>query len=230
MRTAALLASLVLAVASPGRGRADGLVRQLPEDGAWASFYCTEEFDDGLKREHYVTIKSVGRERAGGEPCRWVELAYHRDAARTKGTGGAWKLLIPEKHLGPDGDPLGHVVRAWRKGADGLQPGGLDDGRPRLDLVMPPAIPGLKEVRDEQHFDWQRGRLTSTRALVGAARHAHRVEMVQTSYRLALSDRVPFGVAGAKIELESNIGYKGTVQYWLVDMGSGATSDLPDAK
>jgi len=227
MRTVAVVAALTLL---PATGRADGLIRTLPKDGAWASFYCSEEFDDGFKRDLYVTVQSVEREDVKGEPCRWIEVKNQRPAEWPKGDAGVWKLLIPEKHLTPDGDPLGHVVRSWSKTTDGVARRDVAEGLPRLYLVLPPAIKGLKEVREEQHFDWQKGRLTSKMTLVGAARHVNRVETVRTTYRLALSDQVPFGVAGAKLELESSGGYKGTVQYWLVDMGTGATSAVPDAK
>lgn len=230
MRTAlpTFAAALLLV---PTVGRADGLIRQLPKDGAWVSFYCAEEFDDGAKRELYVTIQSVGREDVKGEPCRWLELKYQRPAEWPHGKAAVWKVLVPEKQFGPGGDPLGHVVKSWYQeaGEDAVEEP-VGPILPRLHLVLPTPITGSKEVRGEQHFDWQKGRLTSTTALVGTARHVYKVETVKAAYRVALSAQVPFGVAGMKVELESSIGYKGTVQFWLVDMGAGATSAAPDAK
>lgn len=230
MRTAlpTFAAALLLV---PTVGRADGLIRQLPKDGAWASFYCAEEFDDGLKRELYVTLQSVGREAVKGEPCRWLELKYQRPAEWPHGKAAVWKVLVPEKQFGPGGDPLGHAVKSWRKspGEDAAEED-VGPQLPRLHLAVPPALKGLNEVREEQHFDWQKGRLTSTTARVGTVRRAYKVETVKAAYRVALGDAVPFGVAGMKVELESSLGYRGTVQFWLVDMGAGATSAAPEAK
>ncbi|HEX4608763.1 MAG TPA: hypothetical protein VH092_11220 [Urbifossiella sp.] len=229
MRTAGVVAGVVLALGLAAPGRADGLVRQVPKAGAWARFYCTEEFDDGVKRDRYVTLSCVGGEKAGGEPSLWIELKYQTGPARP---GAVWKFLIPEKHLGPGGDPLAHAVKAWFRGADAdaapeARP--VAPNLPRLYLVLPPDLGAVKRVREEQHFDWQKGRLTSETVLE-AARHAHPAETVRTRYRLAVHDGVPFGVAGARVEIDSTLGYKGTVRYWLTDMGAGATSDLPDAK
>jgi hypothetical protein len=95
---------------------------------------------------------------------------------------------------------------------------------------MPPAIKDLKTVKVEQKIAWQQGQLVCHEVLEGADRHEFTVETVDTRYRLTIHDKVPFGVAGARLETKSNDGIKGTIQYWLTDMGTNATSDLPDQK
>jgi hypothetical protein len=62
------------------------------------------------------------------------------------------------------------------------------------------------------------------------ARRELKVENCDLEYRLSVNDYVPFGVAGVTMRLESSLGYHGTIEYRLVDMGADATSDLPDAK
>lgn len=229
MSPRSLVASCVFVLGLAATSRSDCLVRDLPNDGAWAVFWDTEQFDDGTKRDLWITIKSVGRTEMAGEPCRWIEIKYQSEESRKKETGTVFKLLIPEMHLKPGGDPLKHVLKAWRKNPTLQEPVPIDrieDWLPRLYLVVAPPIENLKKTDEQQNVDWQQGQLACS-VLEGSNQYTTQTEKISARYRLAVNPKVPFGVAAAKVEIESNDGYKGTLQYSLIDMGTGAVSDLP---
>src|SRR5262245_317417 len=97
------LGALIISV-SCRVGAGDCLMRTLPADGNWTTFYCTEEFDDGNKRTFYVTIKAGEKTLVDGRDCQWTELIYRGDKEKKKGS--VFKFLIAVDQLGPDGDPL----------------------------------------------------------------------------------------------------------------------------
>jgi hypothetical protein len=224
---------VVLLLAACDSARGDCLLRRLPPDGSWATFHCSEEFDEGTTRNTYITIKSVGKAAVDGTDCRWIELKYQSDESRTAGKGYVIKFLIPEKHIGPDRDPLKHVIKSWRKNLDEeldeLEKEKVVEQYPRLYLVISEPIKITKKREEKGFVEWQKGRLECD-VLEGTSRRELKVENCDLEYRLSVNEKVPFGVAGVTMRLESSLGYKGTIEYRLVDMGTDATSDLPDAK
>src|SRR5207244_2991812 len=72
----------------------------------------------GMKMEHsgQLRIGSVGKDKHGAEPCRWIELAVTRTKPALPDE--VIKLLIPEKHLKAGADPTANVVKAWHKRGD----------------------------------------------------------------------------------------------------------------
>ena len=55
-------------------------------------------------------------------------------------------------------------------------------------------------------------------------------ETSDTLYRLRLHKRVPFGVASAKLTIQTDNEDKGMVEYRLIDMGTNAKSAIPETK
>ena len=112
-----LMISLVARVAW-----ADGLLYQLPKDGAWATY----DVVISMKIEGRVVhiggtwrIASVGKVSEGDKPCRWIEfqkamkIESHVFPPYTEHE--AWKLLFPEKYLAKGESPMEHLVRAWNQ-------------------------------------------------------------------------------------------------------------------
>lgn len=208
---------------------ADLLLRKTAKPGAWATFYCTEAFDDGGKRSFYVTLKLLGKKSINGKPHRWVELKYHRKEKETAGKPSAYRFLTPEKELSAKGDPLRNHVEAWERRGD-KQPvrhGNFREVFPRLFLVTCPGIENLKDTGKSAAVPIQKGKL-KTRIFRGTAIHKFNVEICRNKYELQLSEKVPFGTAAAKITLKSNNGYTGTIEYSLQAMGTNAKSDFKD--
>jgi hypothetical protein len=135
--------------------RAQGLILNLPKDGAWVRFEGTvkqvefrpeaPEGDISMEWIEHLTIKSVGREEAvyNGKkvPCRWVEIKILTGKPSESGveTGPVgeriYKLLIPEvRVLGAVADagkiPFSFldIVKGYRKIAGNVTPIPLGGG------------------------------------------------------------------------------------------------------
>jgi hypothetical protein len=231
MRATALTTGFVISLLSFSFVSGDCLLRRVATDGAWATFHCTEKWDDGTERAFYVTIKSVGTATVDDQPARWIELKIHDDDGKTKGKGTLFKFLVLEKHLKVDGDPLNNVLKVWRKRRDDI-PAAINDlnfDLPRLDLFISQPIKNLKKTDQHRTVDWQGGQLTCD-VLEGSRRFEHRIGNDETHYLLAVHENVPFGVAAATLSVACDDGVTGTVDFRITDFGTNATSDLPDLK
>jgi hypothetical protein len=112
---------------------ADGLICQLPEDGAWARFKVTGGAvgADGTVRitvEGSQTVRSVGETSIENRTYRWIEvesdITLHR-AGKPEVLKELIKILVSEADLEKGNDPLAHVVKAY-KGESGEALGELD--------------------------------------------------------------------------------------------------------
>jgi hypothetical protein len=226
MRVLCVVAASVLLCTSPGLLRGDCLVRVLPKDGGWATFHVAEKWDDGTESSFYITIKAVGGAMIDDMPCRWIELKFQSDEGKSKGLGSTWKFLIPEEHLGLHSDPLKNAVKTWHKSRDGEIREARDAVSPRLHLFISPEIKNLKKSDRQSTIDWQGGQLACD-VIEGSNRSEFKVE---TRYHLSLHEKVPFGVAAARLEIVDRDGSTGTVNLGITEYGFDGTSDLPDVK
>jgi hypothetical protein len=153
-RSSALFTRLIfltglLALGFGETARAQGLILNLPKDGAWVRFEGTvkqvefrpeaPEGDISMEWIQHLTIKSVGREEAvyNGKkvPCRWVEIKILTGKPSESGveTGPVgeriYKLLVPEvRVVGAIADaekiPFSFldIVKGYRKIAGNVTP------------------------------------------------------------------------------------------------------------
>ncbi len=153
-RSSALLTRLIfltglLTLGFGETARAQGLILNLPKDGAWVRFEGTvkqvefrpeaPEGDISMEWIQHLTIKSVGREEAvyNGKkvPCRWVEIKILTGKPSESGveTGPVgeriYKLLVPElRVVGAIADaekiPFSFldIVKGYRKIAGNVTP------------------------------------------------------------------------------------------------------------
>ena len=210
----------------------DALIRRLPADGAWARFYMNESWMDRSERTGWITISSVGEETIGKEKCRWIEWKFETEDGQQRVTS-VFKFLIPEEHLKAGGDPLTHVVKAWRKSRDrdpvALEQIDIEALYPRLHLICEgPPIELIKKLEKKETVQWQKGKL-ECEVLLGTTQEEYEIETSKVRYRLRVNPKIPFGVAAATLEVDSTIGERGTLEFIVVDMGTGARSDLPEA-
>jgi hypothetical protein len=167
-----ILAALV-ALGFGASARAQGLILNLPKDGAWVRFEGTvkqvefrpeaPEGDISMEWIQHLTIKSVGREEAvyNGKkaPCRWVEIKILTGKPSESGveTGPVgeriYKLLIPEvRVVGTIADtekiPFSFldIVKGYRKVAGNVTPIPLAPGGEGAFQVYPLVGPLM-------HFD-----------------------------------------------------------------------------
>lgn len=216
---------------------ADGLIYQLPADGATVRYdtETTSSFN-GQERtfKGSINISSVGEATVDGEKCRWIEfrtMTKQDDQERIV----ILKFLIPEKHLGRGKSPSEHIIRGWVKQADS-EPQAVTDfksvpgsGRFFGYLGGPPQNPGELEKVD---IDCPLGKLACP-AVTGS----HDFDMgngttFTTSYEKRLHEKSPFGVVStvSKFERKTNgrVAASGTTKLTLADTGTTALSELPD--
>ncbi len=144
-----LLCAALVAGGLSSAARAQGLILNLPKDGAWVRFEGTvkqvefrpeaPEGDISMEWIQHLTLKSVGREEAvyNGKkvPCRWVEIKVLTGKPSESGveTGPVgeriYKILVPEvRVVGAVADaekiPFSFldIVKGYRKIAGNVTP------------------------------------------------------------------------------------------------------------
>ena len=213
---------------------ADGLFCQLPEDGAWVRFDVkgTRGPVGGpqLSTTGSLTMASVGRSRAADEDCRWIEFEYEITGQyELKFTA---KVLIPEKYLANDNNPLDHIVRGWAR---------FDDNEPE-DVNQNAAAPYLLsdwlggpldevEKLDAVTLESKLGPL-KCEGLTGFTETVRDQFEVKTSFETRLHDKAPFGVVTSRVWSEYQAGGQTALTtdefFTLAALGNDAVSALPD--
>jgi hypothetical protein len=233
--------TLILFIANHAEtARAEGLIVQLPKEGAWAQFDMVQVkglvdsntgktlIEDRITRA-MLRVASVGRATVEKKSCRWIELKLEEpmgDAVKTT----ILKLLIPDEHLKKGGDPAGNIMHGWVKGGDKpVRP--IDDG----DLIpvrMLVAGPEEKLMKlDPKVVECKAGKLKCD-GLSGTSNWQDDNERnFNTTYELRFHKKSPFGVAWWKSETDlvdnrARMTIKTTSS--LIESGTAATSELPD--
>ncbi len=204
----ALTTATAIALLSPPPV-ADGLIQQLPTDGSWVRFDVTGEGrspagEVGVTLKGTLTLRSVGRETVDGTECRWIETETKIEltrAGRNEEVTDILRMLIPEKFLTADQNPLAHVLKAWKKDRQGVRELDLKGKDARevesQDELFHAPLAGAK--RDEGiEFKTPGGTFQCTHLSAKTASKLGNsdVEFTTESW---LTDKVPFGVAGYRL-------------------------------
>jgi hypothetical protein len=203
-------------------------------------------------RDNFLLVRSVGRQEMGGEPCRWVELvlnAKEEGEAEPEARVFLLKVLIPEKAFVPGADLFEHVKKMYvsdrREGGEHFVSEVEDGDRKRYEverfrLYFPLPREGARRKKDVEHktplgpfkgdelaFEYgYEGKLEGGK--VGW-------NSVKGHYRVAVSDRAPFGIVAVRgkdvVAIEEYGDGIGTrlKQSWTMDAveaGTGAKSGL----
>lgn len=213
-----------------GRASAAGIIARLPEDGAWASYEISAARTTAgqLGDAHKATLRvgSVGRSVEQDEPCRWIE--FRRDEP---GRIVIQKVLVPEKHLQSGGDPLGRVIRAWRKVGEGEpRPLRTEDLELHLFLYLPGPLNDVKELGTRM-IDTKLGELECA-AVSGRKRATHGQRQFEGQFTSYRHDKASFGV----IRWQAVVDWLGLSDrqrsldctMTLSDQGGDARSELPN--
>jgi hypothetical protein len=231
-----LLGGLLSFALLPQVSRADGLIYQLPANGASVR-YDTETTGtfNGQERtfKGSVTISSVGETTVDGEKCRWIEIRLMNKRDDQERVSIA-KLLIPEKDLGRGKAPGEHVIRGWFKQGDGEAQAFTDfrsaqgGGRLAMYLVGPPQNPGELE---KVEIDTPLGKLACP-AVTGTREVEQGNGTTTITFENRLNEKAPFGVVSGvwKFERKMNgqVVGSGTTNLKLADTNTTALSELPD--
>jgi hypothetical protein len=204
------------------RVRADGLLYQLPEDGASAQFVMTITTDKENIRTESVIMRSVGRIGDG----RWLEFKVpDEDSVQTL------KVLFPERVLKVGESPMEHVVRGWRKKGDDA-PVALSRVRDFWLLIFLPGPLSDVERLESQEVDSPLGRLACD-GLTGRA-HVREDDGYEEdlTYHIRRHRDAPFGVVFCRIDCQvirdGKKLDKVTYELKLTAIGQNAESELRD--
>jgi len=233
-----------------GPVNADGLLYRLPKDGIGATYDFKETTfpikgkEEKLNSEGSFTIASVGREKADGEDCRWLEIVIEaKTEERT--VHSVFKALVPEQHLGKGKNPLNHWIRGWAK---------LDKQKPipltkemlrtpaavKINLYITGPLERAKPIKEKVISTKAFGDL-KCRGVVGYHTLKDGVVIVKDGvvtkrdakirFKNYLDDKAPFGVVWSEFQMDGGEDQARTEAVLvLTRVVTGAKSQLPDHK
>ena len=216
---------------------ADGLVYQLPEDGALVRYETELAINANgqeINAKGTVSLSSVGQVDVDNEKCRWIELKLllNHDGQEHP---ALIKALIPEKHLGKGKGGAENLIRAWVKEGEG-EPMEIRDVKTHQAIALRAFLAGpLKNPGDldKAEVDGKLGKLECA-GVTGDQEIDFENNTITMNYENRLHEKSPFGlVTGAwKFELRNNgqTALTGTFKLTLVDTSTTALSELPDRK
>lgn len=208
--------------------QAGGLVQHLPPDGSWVALSIESEQDFGGNLQsstREVKIASVGSEKVDGQPARWIEMSTEFGGRKMLA-----KMLIAEKFLTADQDSFSHVAKAWALGRDGKVVE-LPKERLRGILVFGAGVPHFEKLakKGKEAVTTELGEFQCERAAGQAEQDGPQGSKAKFDGELWTNEKVPFGLVKAKIKLDlGKINFANELT--AVRSGSGAKSELPDAK
>jgi hypothetical protein len=232
------IGATLLLILSAAVARADGLLYQLPKDGAWASydFNCTAKAGDHEKTvTGMLRMASVGQVTEQEQPCRWIEVQLNVEAvvegkkARNERT---CKLLIPEKWLAKGQSPLDHVVRAsWQSESGGAvekfaDPRNIE--KSPLPIILSGAWKDAKPLKEET-IEGKFGKLSCEGTEGMLEFPMKRGGAMKCKLESRLNPETPFGVVSSHWIVATP---GGTLEWnlKLAKHGQGAASKLPNVK
>jgi hypothetical protein len=230
--------------------RADGLFCKLPEDGTWATYHFVSSpmnTDGQLRLKGTVRIASVGRVTEKGQACRWIEVKWEQHAVYEDGREtpdiadckAVRKLLIPEKFLVRGNSPLEHVIRTWKwagasteKVADPKEP--IPGTFFQLGLLMAGPPTKAKQL-DKAEVDSKLGKLPCEGVSETLAMKGSGTSKAELKVERRLHAKAPFGVVSTRLlfsDPNNPLEQFRTIEYnlKLIDFGTKAATELPDAK
>ncbi len=232
-----VLAGLFIAAAIGRTAQADGLIYQLPADGAQVRYDMEIDLTPGgqdVKVKGSVTISSVGQTTENGETCRWIEFKMI-NPEEGQDRIAIYKVLIPEKHLGKGQSAAENVIRAWIKEGDGEPQEHKDLKAPqaiavRAFLAGPGKNPGELEKKE---IDGKLGKLDCA-GVTGEQEFDVDFGMLTINVVNRLHEKAPFGLVNAawKFELKNmgQVVLGGKYTLTLTDTNTTALTELPDRK
>ena len=209
-----------------GPAAASGLLHRLPPDGGRARYDVEGTvYVDGKpldkKRKYSISVSSVGKVMENGEECRWIEI---------NSPDGILKVLVAEKNLKPDSDPLRHIIRGWgKKGDNKASAVRVNKNFAMLSMLFFPGA--LNDVKDLEPklVESKLGKL-KCKGFTGRSQGEQGTITFENIHAYRLHDKAPFGVVTGEIQQtilrDGKIVRKLDWTYKLADFGKDAKSKL----
>jgi hypothetical protein len=232
-----LFAGLIVIVGFGRTAFADGLIYDLPDDGAQARYDLEIDATAGgqqVSTKGSMTISSVGQATIDNEKCRWIEIKMIIKAEDQERLTLA-KVLVPEKHLGKGKSPGENLVRGWVKEGD-MPAAEIKDLKEPLAtplaafLASPPKNPG--ELEKVEIDNAKLGKVSSAGVTGELELDGPGGIQIAINLENRLHEKAPFGLVTAnwKFELKANgqIVVQGTFKLTLTEINATALTELPD--
>jgi hypothetical protein len=209
----------------PSLACAEPIIQTLPEDGAWVRYHVNLSVA-GQATTPAWTVKSVGKKDVAGVAHRWIELQSKQQDRNEI----AFKCLVAETEFGKGKNPLAHALQVFVKYAD-QEPREVESIA-AADTALALILAGPAEAKKldaKESVEMQSGRIECD-VYTGTAKSEIGTAKVELTYRLLKSDKIPYGLAGAKFQIEADLaGNKlaGSAELSLKETGKDAKSELP---
>jgi hypothetical protein len=221
-------------LASSARG--DGMIMQLPEDGAWVEYNVRMVANNSINITGKARIASVGKAFTEQGACRWIEAKVEVEV--NGGTvKGVAKFLVPEAELKRGSDPSAHIVKSWGKLLDApLADLKVEPSEPVTQIVQIFAGKPLQEAKDLPTINIANklGNLECPGASGVTEFVGLQGKTMKPKIETRWNEKVPFGVVEHRMDLDEALlgDARLTVQIHLTyeDSGKEAVSELQDAQ
>lgn len=230
-RSIAPLVTLLLALGVPAW--ADGLLYQLPQDGAWVLFdaeIALARGDQKVDGTGTLRMSSIGTAVEDGVKCRWIEFNLTMDA-NGQNRVIVSKLLVPEDQLTEGKKPVEHRVRGWIRMGAGNEVVELSDSNlgPIPAFIANP-LTNVQQI-EAKIVASKLGELSCS-GLTGNTEFAERTTKNKVAFETRRHEKAPFGVVTSRmkidVERDGNVTESLDMSLQLHDLGEAAISELPD--
>ena len=221
---------------SGAMARGEGLIQKVPEEKALAK-YDLELMVEGQTavQTGSLTLKAVGTAFENGEKCRWIEMEFSLTSAEGATDRHVYKLLLPEKNLKPGATPLEKMVRAWRKqNDDGVEQFTETTTLPTVAVGVFLSGPSKETMTLLKQFEDSKIGNVECAGVKGSFEHMLGPATLKITSEIRTHDKAPFGSVRGEYQIEivneDKTEAKATLRLKLVDVGTEATSVLPDSQ
>lgn len=242
------LTSLGLLSLLLGPALGEGLLFQLPADGASVTFDLELTGlippNKKMSAKGVLTMASVGKETSDGEACRWIEvkMKINQTEPEVQEIDQLVKVLIPEKHVKAGASPREHIVKAWTKSTATTGAGKTFEVKLKaMDLKNPGRNAGILAVLFGPYKDAKKLAKQEVESGLGkleceglSATNSFQVgdETHIVHFENRLHPKAPFGVVTLTMKMQAERDGKprgsATMTLRLSKVGSGAKSEVAE--
>jgi hypothetical protein len=257
-RTTAMVACTLVLAGSAELAQAEGLFRRIPEPGEWCRYgtvllVSLEGFDTAQPElTGTFAIRALDVIEHEGQPHQWVELEMVVNppvvnGETVEGDTIIYKYLVRRDQLTAEGDPAGHIVRAWKKVreakpsvADWKNAGPDEPGALLLRMAFGGSLAEAKPVTSRKSLTVGEREISSDKGTTGKLTPFKAPDGVEFSGELSFwqDEKTAFGVLAAeylfqvrplneKVPLPPG---EFAIQLDWQESGQGAVSKLPEQK
>lgn len=222
--TTLLLTSFVLITQT---AFADGLLYQLPEDGAYVVHEMVLGDDGQTQFKGIRKISSVGTVTENGKKLRWIEFKIKIDIDERYDIIN--KILVSEEKPKAAENVFGKIIRGWERHGGGQAKAMSREKLDELSLFLCGTIKERTKLKPVM-VDSKLGKLQCA-GLSGYVDYDAGGQKLKIRFKTRLHKKVPFGIVSSVITVEGGFVIAPVkLSFTLKEVGKNAKSELSDAK